>query len=93
MTTLSKSEDFKAYLVKHHQVMAYSDVRVYEKNGVVELEIQMSMNSAYAMMLYQALLWPEHFDMRLRPFAIDHAAFLWNSLPCNLLPDLTPLEV
>ena len=32
--------------------------------------------------------------MSFRPFTIDHASYLWNMLPYDLLPyNLTPMEV
>jgi hypothetical protein len=89
-----KCKEFKDDLNTRHQVMTYSGVGVHGQNGVAERAIQTVVNSARTMLLHQALLWPECFDMRLWPFAIDHAAYLWNLLPCDLLPDnLTPLEV
>ena len=33
------------------------------------------------MMLHQALMWPEQFDMRLWPFALDYSTHLWNNFP------------
>ena len=43
-------------------------------------------------MLHQALLWPEQFDMRLWPFDLTHAAYLWNILPTGKNV-LSPMEV
>ena len=51
------------------------------QNGVAEQAIQTVVTSARTMMLHQALLWPEHFDMWLWPFALDQAAYLCNHLP------------
>ena len=44
------------------------------------------------MMLHQALFWPEQFDMRLWPFALDQAAYLYNHLPNKFSP-VAPLEL
>ena len=43
-------------------------------------------------MLHQDLLWPEHFDMRLWPFALDQASYLYNHLPTKF-SRLAPLEI
>ena len=32
-------------------------------------------------MLYQALLWPEQFNMIPWPFTLEHTAYLWDRLP------------
>ena len=52
----------------------------------------MVVNSARTMMLHQALMWPEHLDMRLWPFALDYATHLWNHLP-NHDGGLSPMEI
>ena len=44
------------------------------------------------MMLHQALLWPEHFDMHLWPFVLDQTAYLYNHLP-NKFSSVAPLEI
>jgi hypothetical protein len=33
------------------------------------------------MMLQHALLWPDRADLKLWPFAMEHAVFLWNHMP------------
>ena len=53
---------------------------MYGQNGVAERSIQTVVNSARTMMLHQALMWPEQFDMRLWPFTLTHAVYLWNHL-------------
>ena len=58
---------------------------------MAERGIPTVVNSARTMMLHQAL-WPEHFDMRLWPFALTHAAYSWNNLP-NGLNGHTPTEI
>ena len=72
--------------------MSYSGVGVHQQNGVAERGISTVVNSARTMMLHQALFWSEHFDMRLWPFALTHAAYLWNILP-NGVNGLTPTEI
>ena len=43
-------------------------------------------------MIHQEFLWPEQFDMRLWPFALQHAAYLWNHCP-NVDSGVAPLEI
>ena len=72
--------------------MSYSGVGVHQQNGVAERGISTVVNSSRTMMIHQALLCPEHFDMHLWPFALSHAAYLWNILS-NGLNGLTPTEI
>ena len=72
--------------------MTYSGVGAHEQNGVAKRGIPTVVNFTRTMILHQALLWPEHFDMRLWPFALSHAAYLWNILP-NAMHGLTPTEI
>ena len=43
------------------------------------------------MMLHQAYLWSEQFDMRLWPFDMTYAAYVWNYLPG--IQGLSPLDM
>ena len=54
------------------QTMTYSGVGVHGKNGVAERGISAMVNFARTMMLHQALLWSERFDVWLWPFALTH---------------------
>ena len=71
-----KSRAYKDNLELRHQEMSYSGVGAHGQNGVAERAIQTMVHSSRTMMLHQALLWPEHFDMRLWPFAMEHAVHL-----------------
>ena len=69
------------------------------QNGVAERVIQTVVHSVRNMMLHQALLWPEKFDMRLWPFALEHTTHLWNHMPKtgdysinNIFPGVAPIE-
>ena len=64
----------------------------YGQNGVAERAIGTVVNSACTMMLHQALLWPEHFDIRLWPFALHHTVYIWNRLP-RIHGAAVPIEV
>ena len=71
-----KSKEFRETLTVRQQAMSYSCVDVHKQSGVAERGIPTVFNSARTMVLYQVLLWPEHFDMRLWPFALTHTAYL-----------------
>ena len=94
-----KSKAYKEDLDKRHQEMSYSGVGAHGQNGVAERAIQTVTHSARTMMLHQALLWPEQFDMRLWPFALEHAAYLWNNIPDssyvvnNVVTGISPIEL
>ena len=72
--------------------MTYSGVGAHEQNGVAERGIPTEVNSARILVLHQDLLWLEHFDMGLWPFALSRAAYLWDILP-NRINGLTPAEI
>ena len=36
------------------------------------------------MMLHNAIHWPEYYDIRLWPFAMDYAAYTWNHIPDHI---------
>ena len=61
--------------------MTYSGVGAHGQNGVAERAIQTIVHSARTMMLHMDILWPDQFDMRLWPFVMEHAVYLWNHLP------------
>jgi hypothetical protein len=44
------------------------------------------------MLLHMSLHWPEQADLELWPFALEHAAYLWNHLP-RLDTRLAPQEL
>ena len=79
--------------IKGGQQISFCGVGAHHQNGVAERVIQTVVTSARTMMLHQALLWPEYFDMRLWPFALDQAAYLYNRLPRDPLSVLSPLEI
>ena len=87
-----KCTAFKDDVTKRKQTLTLSGVGAHGQNGVAERSIGTVVNSARTMMLHQALLWPEQFDMRLLPFALSHAVYLWNRLPHATYPS-TPLEI
>ena len=87
-----KSKAFKNDLELRGQTMSFSGVGVYQQNGVAGRSIPTVVNSTRTMMLHQAFLWPKNFHVRLWPFALTHAAYLWNILS-NGLNGLTSTEI
>ena len=87
-----KTKMFKEDLALKHQKMSYSGVGAHGKKWVAERAIQTVVTSARTMILHQASLWPEQFDMRLWSFALQHVAYLWSHRP-NMDYGITPLEI
>ena len=85
-----KSKEFKEDLARRQQTITYSGVGAHGQNGVSERGIPKELIFSRTMMLHQALMWPEHFDMRLWPFALSHAAYLLLPNRCH---GLCPLEI
>jgi len=44
------------------------------------------------MLLHAAVHWPAAANLQLRPFALEHAVYLWNILP-DPITRLLPLEL
>ena len=66
------------------------------QHGVAERVICTIVSSTRTMMLHQVLLWSPDFDMRLRPFAMEHTVYIWNNLPdnhFNIDGGICPLEI
>ena len=59
----------------------FSAVEAHHQNGVAERAIQTIAYWARAMMLHVAIHWPDKADIKLWPFAMQHAAHIWNHLP------------
>ena len=96
-----KAKSYKEDLEKRHQEMSFSGVMAHGHNSVIERAIQTVVHSARTMMLHQAILWPEKFDMRLWLFALEHVSYLWNDIPDagydvnHVMPDvggIAPIE-
>ena len=80
-TGVSKATLFTDDLNKRNQTLSYSGVGTHSQKGVAERTIHTIVTSARIMMLHQALMWPPYFDIRLWPFALEHASDIWNYLP------------
>jgi hypothetical protein len=72
---------FRAHCNYKGQELEFIGVGAHHQNGVAERVIQIVSSLARTMLLHMSLHWLEHADLELWPFALEHAAFLWNHLP------------
>jgi hypothetical protein len=72
---------FKAQCDYKGQELEFIGVGAHHQNGVAERAIQIVSSLARTMILHMSLHWPEQADLELWPFALEHAAYLWNHLP------------
>jgi hypothetical protein len=86
------ANEFKADIANQDQALTFSGVGAHHQNGVEERSIRTVTQWARAMLLHSILHWPEVADLKLWPFALDHAIFLWNSMP-QRDTQLAPIEV
>ncbi|KAL7461742.1 hypothetical protein ACHAXS_003253, partial [Conticribra weissflogii] len=88
------SPDFKQDCSDKDQVQSFSGVGAQHQNAHAERNIQTLSYWARTMMVHCALHWPSDNadELNLWPFAMEHAAWLYNRLP-NRVSGLTPLEV
>jgi hypothetical protein len=61
--------------------LEFSGVGAHHQNDVAERAIQTVSSLARTMLLHMLLHWPAQADLELWPFALEHAAYLWNHLP------------
>ena len=83
---------FHEDLQANGQTITFSGVGAHHQNGVAERAISTCSSWARTIMLHQVLHWPQHADLKLWPFALEHAVHIWNHLP---RPDsrLSPIEI
>jgi hypothetical protein len=74
------------------QTLDLSGVGAHHQNGVAERTIRTITSLARAMMLHMAFHWPEETNLQLWPYALQHAAFVWNHLP-NKTSRISPVEI
>jgi hypothetical protein len=75
------------------QRISFSGVGAHHQNGTAERAIKTITSWARTMMLHASLMWPDQSDLGLWPFALQHAVYLWNHLPDQHGPRLSPLEL
>jgi hypothetical protein len=86
------ANEFKSDIANQDQEITFSGVGANHQNGVAERSIRIFTQWARAMLIHSILHWPEVADLKLWPFAIDHAIFLWNNMPYSDTL-LAPIEV
>ena len=72
---------FREDVAANNQTIDFSGVGAHHQNGVAEHAIGTVTRFARTMMLQQAILWPDAASLKLWPFAMDHAVYIWNNLP------------
>ena len=87
-----QAKDFLANIEAKQQQIDFSAANAHHQNGCVERNLQTVSSWARAMMLHSFAHWPSVADPALWPFAMEHAAFLWNHMP-NPGSGLAPIEL
>jgi hypothetical protein len=72
---------FKAHCDYKGQELEFSGVGAHHQNGVAKRAIKTVSSLARTMLLHMSLHWPEQAGLELWPFALEHAAYVWNHLP------------
>ena len=87
------AEEFREECQLKSQKQTFSGVGAQHMNARAERSIQTIMGMARTFMIHVALHWSDNRvdDVALWPFAVKHAAWLYNRLP-NHITGLTPLE-
>jgi hypothetical protein len=86
-----KAQAWTAQLQEQSQGQSLSGVGAHHQNALAERAIQTVHNSARAMLLHVQIHWPDEYDTRLWPFALDYAAWLYNHTPKD--NGIAPIEV
>jgi hypothetical protein len=88
------AEEFCEECKKSNQEQSFLGVGAQHMNARAERAIQTIMGMARTFMIHVALHWGEYGvdDIALWPFAVKHAAWLYNRLP-NAITGITPLEM
>ena len=75
------SAEFRAELELHNQSIDFSGVGAHHQNGAAKRAIQTVTQWARCLMLHAIIHWPDAADLKLWPFALEQAIYLWNHLP------------
>ena len=89
-----KSEYFTQSCSEDGQTQSFSGVGAQHQNGEAERAIQTVVSMSQEFMIHAAINWGEDGsdELSLWPFALDHAAWLYNRIP-QQNSGLTPLEM
>jgi hypothetical protein len=73
------------------QTQRISATGAHHQNAIAERAIQTITTSARAMLLHLKVHWPDEYDTKLWPFALQYAAWLYNYTPKS--NNLAPIEI
>jgi hypothetical protein len=85
------SEAWKEHLHGMQQTQRISATGAHHQNAIAERAIQTVTTSARAMLLHLKVHWPDEYDTKLWPFALQYAAWLYNYTPKS--NNLAPIEI
>ena len=86
------SQGFSKHLTTFQQVSKFAGVGAHHHNGIAERTIQTIMSIARAMLIHQAIHWPDVADVALWPMVTKHAVYLWIKMP-SLRTGLCPQDL
>jgi len=86
------SQEITEHLLACGQEIDYSGFGAHHQNGIAERDIRTITEWSRSMMLHAILHWPETTNLELWPFAMNHAAYLWNKMPQKDTL-LSPMEI
>ena len=75
------AREFTTRIWEQGQNINYSGVGAKHQNGIAERAIKTVHLWARTMMLHSAIRWPEAYSPEYWPFALTHAAHVYNTLP------------
>ena len=75
------AESFLQALENERQTIEVSGVGAHHQNPCAERAIQTVVYMARTMLIHAKLHWPDEFDIKLWPFALDYACWIHNHLP------------
>ena len=87
-----QAQAFLDDLESQDQTITCSGVGAHHQAGVAERGIKTVTSWALSFLMHQMLHWPDQFDEALWPFALEHAATIWNHLP-KASTGLSPYEL
>ena len=87
------TQPFKKDLEEKRQDLTASGVGAHHQNPIAERAIRTVTERARTLILHALLHWPTQVDLRLWPFAMEYAAYIWNSMPQEDLGGFSPLEI
>jgi len=79
-------------LLSANQGHTISGVGAHHQNGLAERAIKTIQDMTRTMMLHLSVHWPDEYDVRLWPFAMDYAVWLYNHTP-QRDSGLAPMEL